>query len=149
MVENAAHFLFGEECGQAFGLPVVQGVNRAQVLFQHLAVEEQKGTEGLMLGGGSDILFDGQMGEERFDFGRPHLVRVAFAMEQDKAPDPVHGGVFGADGVVLKAQGVADLVEQVLGSAQDHGAAPGNEGYRGPGRAGSRELVPLVFLRRA
>ena len=69
-----------------------------------------------MLGGGSDILFDGQMGEERFDFGRPHLVRVAFAMEQDKAPDPVHGGGFGADGVVVTAQGIADLVEQVLGS---------------------------------
>lgn len=115
-VENAAHFLFGEDGGQAFGLLGVQGVNRAQVLFQHLAVEEQKGAEGLILGGGGDILFDRQMGEERFDFGRPHLVRVAFAMEQDKAPDPVHVGVFGADGVVFKAQGIADLVEKFLGS---------------------------------
>ncbi len=149
VVENAAHFLFGEDGGQAFGLLGVQGVNRASAPFQRLAGEEQNGTAGVMAGGGGDSRFDCQMGEEGFDFGRPHLVRAAFAMEQDKAPDPVHLGVFGADGVVVKAQGVADLVEQVLGSAQDHGAAPGNEGYRGPGRAGSRELVPLVFLRRA
>ena len=116
MVEDAAHFLVDEDGGQAFGLRGVQGGNRASAPFQRLAGEEQKSAEGLISSGGGDSRFACQMGEECFDVGRPHLVRVAFAMEQDKAPDSVHGGGFGADGVVVTAQGIADLVEQVLGN---------------------------------
>ena len=100
------------------------GVNRVfQVFLEHLAVQEQQGTEGLVLGRGSDLLIYGQVGEKGLDLGAAHLVGVPFIVEQDVAPDPVHVRVFGADGVVLEAQGISDtstklstgLIEKLFG----------------------------------
>ena len=58
-----------------------------------------------------DVLFDGQVGEESFDFGGAHLVGVALVVEEDEAADPVDVGLFGADGVVFDPDGVTDLIE--------------------------------------
>lgn len=44
-----------------------------------------------------------------------HFARVAFAVEEDVAFDPVFVGLFGAVGVVFGAQGVADLVHEFFG----------------------------------
>jgi len=54
------------------------------------------------------VFIDGEVGEEGFDFGAAHFVGVALVVEQDEASDPIHVSVFGADGVVFEAQGVAD-----------------------------------------
>jgi hypothetical protein len=37
-------------------------------------------------------------------------------MKKDEAPDPVEVGLLGARGVVLAANGLADLVEELLGA---------------------------------
>ncbi len=56
-----------------------------------------------------------QHGAKRFVFGRPHIARVAFAMKQDAARDPVDVGRFGVLGIVLRAQVVAHLVQKSPG----------------------------------
>jgi hypothetical protein len=75
-------------------------------LFQHLAVEEQKGAEGLILSGGSDIFVHCQVGQEGFDLGSAHLGRMADVVEVDVAFDPVDVGLFGADGIMFDPDGV-------------------------------------------
>ncbi len=37
--------------------------------MEDLAVEEEEGREGLVLGGGGDVSFHGEVGEEGLDFG--------------------------------------------------------------------------------
>ncbi len=54
------------------------------------------------------------MGEERFYLWGAHILRVAFVVEEDEALDPVDVGLLGADGVVLAADGVSNLIEQLL-----------------------------------
>ncbi len=55
------------------------------------------------------MLFDGEADEEGFDLGRAHLVGGTLLVEQDIASDPIHVSVFGTDGVVFEADGIADL----------------------------------------
>src|SRR3990172_874598 len=50
------------------------------------------------------------MGQELFDFRRPHLGGVAELVEANKAPIPVHISGFGARGVGPAADGGADVV---------------------------------------
>jgi hypothetical protein len=80
-----------------------------------VAIEEEEGTEGLVLGGGGDVFFDGEVGEEGFDFGDAHVSGVPFVMEEDVAAYPLDVGLFGLVGVVFKSEGVADLVEEFFG----------------------------------
>jgi len=57
------------------------------------------------------------------DENRSHFLGMAFAVEQDEAGGPAGVGLFGADGVVLEADGVTDtstelsagLIEEFLG----------------------------------
>ena len=109
--------VFGEDGRQAFGFFSADGLDGSfQVLFEHVAIEEQQGAERLVLCGGSDVLLHGQVGEEGFDFRDAHVARVLFMVEQDVAPDPADVGLFGADRVVFEADGVADLVEEFFGA---------------------------------
>lgn len=51
----------------------------------------KRGARGALgLGGGGDIAFDSQMGEESDDFGSAHRLRMAFVVEEAEAFDPVH-----------------------------------------------------------
>jgi len=56
LAEEALHLVAGQDGGQAPGLFGAQGVNRPQLLVQHLTVEEQEGREGLILGRSGDLL---------------------------------------------------------------------------------------------
>jgi hypothetical protein len=116
VAEDGVHFLFGEDSREAFG-PFGPGdmdfiVNR---LFEHFAVEEEEGAEGLVLGAGSHLLLCGQVSEEGFDFRCSHILGVAFVVEEDVAFDSVDVGLFGAVGIMLAAQGMAHLVQQFWG----------------------------------
>jgi hypothetical protein len=82
---------------------------------EHLAIEEQEGAEGLVLGGGGDVCLDGQVGQECFHLGGAHFDRVAHVVEKDVAFDPANVGLLGADGVVLETDGVADLSSSFFG----------------------------------
>ncbi len=66
----------------------------------------------LVLGGGGDLAFDGEMAEERFNLGIGHFPGVPLVVEEDEAFDPIDVGVFGADAVVEDPGVLADLVEQ-------------------------------------
>jgi len=52
------------------------------------------------LGGGGDVLLDGQIGQKGFDFPAAHFVRMALVVEQNVAFDPVYISLFGANGTV-------------------------------------------------
>jgi hypothetical protein len=116
--EEALRFLLGEEYRQALGAFGAQGTDRSQILVQHLAVEEQRGAEGLILGRGVDVLLHRQMGERGFDFRRAHFVGMALAVEEEVAArrsDPLDVHLFRAAGVVFQAQGVAPLAQKSPG----------------------------------
>ena len=81
-----------------------------------MTVEEKKCAEGLVLGGGGHVALHGQMGEEGFHLCGAHVLGVALVVEKDVAFDPVDVGLLGADGVVLQADDVANLIEQFLGT---------------------------------
>jgi len=68
------------------------------------------GEEGLILGRGGDLLMDGQVGEERFDFGDTHLLGMAFVVEEDEAFDPANVGLLGAVGIVFATQRISHPV---------------------------------------
>lgn len=54
------------------------------------------------------------MAEEGLDFGFSHIPGVAFGAEKaDEAGDPVAVGLFGAIGVVVVAQHLAGLVQEL------------------------------------
>jgi hypothetical protein len=71
----------GQDGGQTFRFLSAQGVNGAQLLAEHLVVEEEEDGEDLILGRGSDMFFHSQVGEEGFDLGCAHLGGVAFVVE--------------------------------------------------------------------
>ncbi len=110
--EEAAHFLGGQDGGEAFRAFGGGEEDGFDFFVEDFAVEEEDGTEGLVLGQGGDVSFAGQVGEEGSDFRGVHFGGVAFVVEEDEAAHPVDVGFFGAVGVVFDAQGVAELVEE-------------------------------------
>jgi hypothetical protein len=62
--------------------------------LQHVAVEEKKRAERLVLRGRGDLPVNGERRQERGDFGAAHLGRIALAVEEDVPLDPVHVRAF-------------------------------------------------------
>lgn len=50
-----------------------------------------------------------------------HFREVAFVVEEDVAADPVDVEIFGANGVMFKAGGIADAVDEFGGLGGGHG----------------------------
>ena len=48
------------------------------------------------MGGGGDVLLDGQVGEEDCDFDAPHILGMALVVKEDVAFNPTNVGLFGA-----------------------------------------------------
>jgi hypothetical protein len=109
--DEAERLVFGQDGGQSFGAFGTQGVNRAQVLVEHLTIEEEKGTEGLVLCRSSDAFLDGQVGEKGFDLGSAHFGRSTHIVEVDVALDPADVGLLRAIGIVFEADGITDLIQ--------------------------------------
>ena len=78
--------------------------------MENVAVKKEDGAERLVLGGGGNVLFSGQMGEEGSDLFDPPFFWVAFAVEDDVALDPIFVCLLGAEGVMLETDGIGDLV---------------------------------------
>ncbi len=113
-VEDEADFLPGENGRDVFGAFDGRKEDGVDVYVKDFTVEEEDGADGLVLGGGGDMLFAGKVGEEFPNFGGTHIIRVAFAMKEDVAFGPVRVGLLGAVGGMFKAQGVAHLVEEFV-----------------------------------
>jgi hypothetical protein len=94
-----------------FGQGEEDGVN---LFVEDFAVEEENGAEGLILGGGGDVPFHGQMGQEGLDFGGAHLGGVALVVEEEEAAHPVQVGLFGAVEIMLEPEDFPELVQQFL-----------------------------------
>lgn len=106
-------FFSGEDGWEAvgfFGADEVGG--EFDFLEEDVAVEKEDGAEGLILGGGGDIGFGGEVGDVGLNFGDAHFFGMAFVVVEDVAATPFDVGLFGAVGVMLGANGVAELFEE-------------------------------------
>jgi hypothetical protein len=63
---------------------------------------------------GNHFLIHGQMSEKCLDFSAAHIFRMALVVEQDIALSLINVGIFGTEGVVLFADHVAQLIQQLL-----------------------------------
>lgn len=114
--DEGAGFGRGEDDGEGFGFFGADDVGgRVNFDLEDMTVEEEDGAECLVLGGGGDVFFDGEVGDEGLDFGGAHVFGVAFVVEEDVAFDPVFVGLFGAVGVVFGADGGGDEVHEFWG----------------------------------
>jgi hypothetical protein len=116
VVDNGEGFLLGEDGGKGFGFFGADEVGgEFDFLVENVAIQEDDGAEGLVLGGGGEAALGGEVGDEGLDFGDAHVFGMAFIVEEDVAANPVYVGLFGAVGVMLDANGVADLFEEFFG----------------------------------
>jgi hypothetical protein len=90
-------------------------IHRADLLVQDGLIENQQGTERLILCGGCHLAINGQVGEEGFDFGITHLFGVPLVVKQNETPGPINVGMLGAAGITLRLQGFPQLIKQFLG----------------------------------
>jgi hypothetical protein len=81
---------------------------RLDLRVEDLAIQEENGAERLVLCAGGDLALNGEVSEEGFNLRFAHVARVARAVEENDAPDPGEVGGFGAEGIVLAAEGFAD-----------------------------------------
>jgi hypothetical protein len=63
------------------------------------------------VGGGGNVLLDGEVSEECFGLWLVHVGGLPELVEADEATEPLEVGLFGAAGVVLAAEGLADRTE--------------------------------------
>jgi len=79
---------------------------------EHFAIEEEQGAQGLVLGGGRDLVVDGERCQEGADFGGAHLGGVALAVKEDVTLNPMDVRLLGAPAIVAGADGIAHAVEK-------------------------------------
>jgi hypothetical protein len=91
-------------------------IHRPHLLVEDFLIEKQQRAQGLILRGRRDMTVHGQVGQKRFDFPPPHLCGMAFLMKQNTPLGPIDIGMFRPDSVMLRAQDVAHLIEQLLGA---------------------------------
>src|SRR3990172_2304760 len=104
--QDLVYFLATQDGGQPFDAAGSNGRD-GEVLIriaQDHAVEEEDGIKGLVLGGGSDLAFDSEIGEVGFQVGGAHGLWVLTLMELEVALDPADVGLFSAERVVLPAE---------------------------------------------
>jgi hypothetical protein len=120
-VDEEGHFAASEDGGEAFGAAGADGVDHfVDRCSQDGPEEEQDCAEGLVLGGGGDLAFDGEVREESADVGGAEVAWEAAAVEENEAADPAEVADFGAEGVVFPAKDEARLFEN-SGSEGVHG----------------------------
>lgn len=113
MLNDGEGFGFGDDCGETvrlFGAKYVGG--KFDLFEQDVAVEEEDGAEGLILGGCGDVPLGGEVCDEGLNFRDSHFGGMALIMMEDVALAPIEVGLFGTVGVVLGTDGVAKLVEE-------------------------------------
>jgi len=104
MLQQGEDFLAGEDRRQAlwaFGGGKEDGFD---LFMKDFPIQEKDSAQGLVLGGGGDVTFLGQVGEESADLWGAHLGRMAFIVEQDETPHPIHIGLLGAVRIMFEAQ---------------------------------------------
>ena len=83
-----------------------------QVDGQHLAVQEQQGRQGLILGAGRHLALNCQLRQKALDLHAAQLARVALCVRKDESPDPPQIDLLRAKAVVIEAQTATNFVHQ-------------------------------------
>lgn len=78
-------------------------------------IQENNGSERLVLSGGGDMFLNGEMAEKGFHFWFSHIFGMSLEMEQDEATNPFEVDMLGGIGIMLDAKGITDLLKQFFG----------------------------------
>lgn len=113
-VDDADDLFAAEDGGEAFGSFGGGEEDGFDLFLQDFAIEEEDGGKRLVLGGGGNGAFGGEVDEECPDLLCAHFEGVALLVEEDVPADPVQIGFFGAVGVVPGAQDFAHFVEDLF-----------------------------------
>jgi hypothetical protein len=123
LVEKDEHVAAREHGREGVGAKeALHAFQGAHFQVEDTPVQEDEGTEGLVLGGGRDPALQGEGGQEAALLGRAFFPGVAASVEKDERGEPVEVGFFGARAGVQAAEGGPH------GIHEDHGDA------LGPGR---------------
>jgi hypothetical protein len=82
---------------------------------EHIAGEAQSGTEGLVVGGGGDLLLHRERRQQGLDVCASYLLGMACVVEEQIPSDPGDRRVLRMRGIVLASDGIAYVVEPCLG----------------------------------
>ena len=110
----------GQDGREAFGALGAGRQDGFHFLMKNFAVEKQNGAEGLILSGSRDLALGGQVNQKSLNFGSAHLSRMALAVEENVALDPIQVGFFGTIGIMFQTQRITHLVEKFF----SHGLTP-------------------------
>jgi hypothetical protein len=116
VLEELSNFIEAENDGDALRPFGSDGFD-FELRFQDFSEEEEQGGEGLVLGAGSDIAIDGEVGEKRVNlvvshFRGMHPAVGFFSMEAEKAFHPIDVSPFGANRKMLSPHELSGLFEQ-------------------------------------
>src|SRR5437868_3321318 len=90
MRKNLVHLVPGENDREAGGfLCPFYPLQPANFLFKNILVEKEQRAKRLVLGGGRDLTFAGEMGKKRAHFRFTHFPGMPHSMKTDKAFDPI------------------------------------------------------------
>jgi hypothetical protein len=113
VIEDGGDLAARQHRGEVMGtLGPLEADQRGDVEPEDAPVQEDKGAEGLVLGGGRRVPLDGEVVEEGGDVGGAELARVAAIVEGDVGADPVDVRLLGARRIVQAADGRGDGFEQ-------------------------------------
>ena len=79
--------------------------------LEDVTIEEKDGAQRLSLGGGGDVVVDGEVGEEAIEVVGFELLGMP-PVEAKEPVDPAEVGLFGADGVVADPDRAPHLFEE-------------------------------------
>ena len=111
--DHPAGLVPGEDDGELRWAPdAFDTGDELELSIEDLLKEEKEGAERLILRGGGDVEISREVTEKGSDLGLTHLVRMAFAMEDYEATDPIQVGLFRPEGVMFNPQMPADAIEE-------------------------------------
>jgi len=112
MIAQRAHLVLGQDNWKPRrALGPFYAVEPWQFLLEDLLVKKEQHGQCLVLGCRGNAFLLRQMRQERFDLRAIHLLRVALAVEENDALDPVDVRLFRAQAVLLVAQPVPDAIQ--------------------------------------
>ncbi len=97
MIEEEEDLAPGEDRREVLGPPgTLEPLELRHGAAEDVAIEEDDGTEGLVLSGGGSATLHREIIEECSEVGRAEVARVAATMVADEGPDPVGVRLLGA-----------------------------------------------------
>ena len=117
LADQGLHLFAGEHHRQSLGtLGAADLLHPRQVDTENLAIQEQQGRQGLVLGGRRHPALRGEPCQEGLDLQRTHRAGMALAVGEDEAADPADVGLLRAERHAEAAHACAGVREQLAGT---------------------------------